>query len=199
MKLETRLAQPRDLAQIKRLIDANISRDFYSIEDLERMIRGEGDLLYVVVDADRDGIVVSYFYAFLSTLDEALHILHVQEKPEALQKYAGNERVGVYKTTSTDPAYRKLGLFSSFMANLQPVLKSRGANMIVATALRPFGQEIPIRHVLMKTGFVPVLTLHSPWAGTKGYCPYCRQDACICDAVLYIREFSGEGDEKHGG
>ena len=196
MRLETRMAEIRDLPQIKRLIDENISRDFYSIEDLEAMIRGEDDLLCVVVDADRDGRVVSYFYAFLTTLDEALRLLHVPEKPEAFQKYAGSERVGVYKTTSTDPAYRNMGLFTAFMADLQPVLRDRGAKMIVNTALRPFGREIPIRNVLRKTGFVPIAALHSPWAGTKGFCPYCKQDYCICDAVLYAREFDEE--ENHG-
>ena len=138
MKLEVRKAEARDLPQIKRLIDDTISRDFYSIEDLEAMLHREDDLLYVAADADRDGKVVSYFYAFLSTLDKALEILHVPGKPEALQKYMGNERVGVYKTSSTDPAYRNRGVFSAFMADLQPVLRSKGAEMIVNTALRPW-------------------------------------------------------------
>ena len=143
MGLEVRRAEAKDLAGIKRLLDDNISRDFYSIKDLESMIRGEDDLLCVVTDEDRNGMVVSFFYAFLSTLDEALRILHVKEKPEALQKYTGDERVGIYKTTSTDPDYRKRGLFSAFMADLQPVLRSKGAQVIIATALRPYGREEP--------------------------------------------------------
>ena len=196
MSLEVRRAEAKDLAGIKRLLDDNISRDFYSIEDLESMICGEDDLLCVVTDEDRNGKVVSFFYAFLSTLDEALRILHVKEKPEALRKYTGDERIGIYKTTSTDPDYRKRGLFSAFMADLQPVLRERGAQVIIATALRPYGREEPTRNVLMKTGFVPVSELYRPWAKTEGYCPYCRQDRCICDAVLYIREFDREEDGK---
>lgn len=196
MSLEVRRAEARDLPGIKRLLDNNISRDFYSIEDLEGMIRGENDLLYIVEDEDRDGMIVSFFYAFLSSLDEALRVLHVQEKPEMLKKYSGNECVGVFKTTSTDPDYRKRGLFTSFMEGLQPVLRSRGAQMIVATALHPYGREVPTRNVLRKTGFVSVSDLHRPWVETEGYCPYCRKDHCICDAVLYIREFDEKEDEE---
>lgn len=194
MKLEVRKAQTRDLEQIKRLIDDTISLDFYSIEDLEGMLRGEDDLLCVAVDEDRDDYVAAYFYAFLSTLDKALEVLHVREKPEVLRDHAGDERVGVYKTSSTDPAYRKHGIFSAFMSELQPVLRSRGAQMILNTALRPYGREIPILGILQDTGFVPVSTLYRPWAEKKGYCPYCRQDYCICDAVLYVREFDKEKD-----
>ena len=193
MKLEVRAAETGDLPQIKRLIDNCISRDFYSLEELGGMIRNEDDLLYVTADADRDGMVVSYFYAFLSTLDEALRVLHVQGKPGMLQKYTGNERVGVYKTSSTDPDYRNRGIFSAFMADLQPVLRSKGAEMIVNTALRPLGREIPILNILRNTGFVPITTVYRPWAEKKGYCPYCKRDYCICDAVLYVKEFSGKG------
>ncbi len=199
MKLEVRAAEVRDLPQIKRLIDDFISRDFYSVKELEEMLRREDDLLYVAADEDRDGFVVSCFYAFLSTLDDALRILHVPGRPKALQKYAGNERIGVYKTTSTDPEYRNRGIFSSFMADLQPVLREKGAKMIVNTALRPLGRDVPIANVLRKTGFVPAAELHSPWADTKGYCPYCKKEYCICDAVLYIRKFEESEEGKIDG
>ena len=199
MKIAVREAEARDLKLIKSLIDQCISRDFYSIEELEGILKREDDLLYVAVDEDRGGWVAAYFYAFISTLDEALRVLHVQGKPEALQKYAGSERVGVYKTSSTDPEYRNRGVFSSFMVNLQPVLRAKGAKMILNTALRPLGREIPILNILRDTGFSPIMTLRRPWAEKKGYCPYCKQDHCICDAVLYMKEFGGKGDEDHDG
>ena len=196
MKIEVRAAEDRDLERIKYLIDQCISRDFYTIEELEDMLKREDDLLYVAVDADRNGWVMAYFYAFLSTLDEALRILHVRVKPEALQKCTGNERVGVYKTSSTDPAYRNRGVFSSFMVNLQPVLRAKGAKMILNTALRPLGKEIPILNILRDTGFTPVMTVRRPWAGKKGYCPYCEQEYCVCDGVLYIKKLKETEDEN---
>ena len=196
MRLVVREAEQKDLTQIKYLFDNYISQDFYTLEELEDMLCREDDLLYVAADEDEDNKVVSCFYAFLSPLDEALRVLHIHDKPDVLHKYAENERVGVYKTTATDPEYRKRGLFSDFMTDLQPVLRDKGAAAILTTALRPFGKEIPFLKTLKETAFVPIQTLSRPWAEKKGYCPYCRQDYCICDAVFYIREFDREGDQE---
>lgn len=196
MSLEIRKAEARDLPQVKRLFDSCISQDFYSLEALEGMLHREDDLLYVAEDTEQNGRVASCFYAFLATLDDALRILHVREKPETLQQLPGNTRVGVYKTTSTDPAYRNRGLFSTFMRDLQPVLRARGAECIIAAALRPLGREIPILKTLHQTGFVSISTLHSPWSSTKGYCPYCKQDYCICDAGLFLRKFDEKDKEE---
>ncbi len=199
MKLEVREAEARDLPQIKRLLDDHIAVDFYTMEDLEGMLRKEDDLLCVAVDKDRDETVASLFYAFLSTLDEALDVLHIKEKPEVLRKLDGSTRVGVYKTTTTAPEYRKRGLFSAFMRDLQPVLRSRGARMILTTALHPPGREIPTLNALQGTGFVYISTLYRPWVGKLGYCPYCRQDYCICNAELYIRDFDEKGNGELDG
>ena len=49
MKLEVREAEARDLPEIKRLIDNCISKDFYSFEDLENMLRNESDCLDAVL------------------------------------------------------------------------------------------------------------------------------------------------------
>ena len=189
MKIEVRAAKEKDLPQIRDLIDRYIAVDFYTYEDLEAMLRGEDDLLLAAVDTDRDDKVAAFFYAFLAPLDRALEVLHVKERPEALAGYDGNARVGVCKTTVTDPAYRKRGIFTAFMTDIQPVLRDRGAGLLMNTALRPYGRDVPIAGILRDTGFVPVSTLYRPWVGKRGYCPYCMKDYCICDAVLYIREF----------
>ena len=97
MNLKERKAEKRDLPDIKRLTDEFISQDFYSMDDLEGMLHGDNNLMFVVTDADRDDAIISYYYAFLSTLDEALRIIHVKEKPAQLLKYKGDETVAVYR------------------------------------------------------------------------------------------------------
>ena len=188
MKLEVRDAQAPDLPEIKRLADEYLSQDYYSLEALEGMLRGDRNLFYVVTDADRGNAVISFFSAFLSTLDEALQILHVPDKPEPLPEYGGDALVAVYKASSTENAYRKHGICSSFVRSLQPVVQKRGAKMILATALRPSGREAPMKHIFLENGFTAISDIWRPWAGIRGYCPYCKRDYCICDAVFYMKK-----------
>ena len=115
MKLESRQAEARDVPELKRMSDECLAPDYYTNEKLEACIQGEQNLFYVVTDADRDGAVAAFFYSFLSSLDEALEIMQVKEKPEALAGYDGNTTVGVYKTVSTGKEYRKTGICSSFV------------------------------------------------------------------------------------
>ena len=59
MRLVVREAEPQDLTQIKDLFDNYISQDFYTLGELEDMLRREDDLLYVAADEDEDNKVVS--------------------------------------------------------------------------------------------------------------------------------------------
>ena len=194
MHLKERKAERRDLPDIKRLTDEYISQDFYSLDDLEGMLHGDNNLMFVVTDADRDDAIISYYYAFLSTLDEALRIIHVKEKPAQLLKYKSDETVAVYKASSTEKEYRKHGICSSFVRDLEPDLRKRGAKLILATALHPMGREVPMKHIFLDNGFAPIAELYRPWSGIRGYCPYCKQDYCICDGVFFVKELKETGD-----
>lgn len=196
LRLEVRRARESDLAAIKALLDLTLARDFYSMEALRGMLANERDLLYVVVDADKGDEVVSYFYAFIAGLDEALRILHVKEKPEVLSKYDKNTLVAVYKASSTKKEYRKNGICSSFVRDLQPVVRDLGAELILATAVHPYGREEPMRHIFNDTGFTTVTRMYRPWAGIRAYCPYCKQEYCICDAVFYIKKTHDTGGDS---
>ena len=195
MKLEIRNAQARDLPEIKHLIDVYIAEDYYSLEELEELLHGDEHLFYVVTDADRDGAIVSYFYGFLSALDKALPLLHVSQKPEKLLGYEGDTLVGVYKTSSTEKEYQGHGICSSFIRGLEPVLRERGAKLILATALRPLGREVPMRHIFERNGFSAIAEIPRPWVDMYLYCPYCQQHHCICDAVFYMKKL----DDTKGG
>lgn len=195
MKLEVREAEARDLPEIKRLMDEYIAQDYYPMDTLKGMLPGERNLFYVVTDADREGAVISYFYAFLAELDEALKILHVPDKPGPLRNYGGDALVGVYKASSTEKAYRRHGVCSSFVRDLQPVMRDRGAKMILATALHPLGREVPMRHIFVENGFEAIADVYRPWIHSRAYCPYCQQEYCVCDAVFYMKKLDGTEDE----
>ena len=194
MKLESRKTEARDLPAVKRMIDETLALDYYSMEELEDLLHGDQHLFYVVTDEDRGGTVVAYFYAFLSTLDEALPLLHVSEKPEGLSQYSGDTLVGVYKTASTEKEYHKLGICSSFVRELEPVLRERGAKLILATAHRPQGREIPMRHIFHDNGFTAIADIRHPWIEMTMYCLTCKRNHCICDAVFYVKKLE-QGEE----
>ena len=192
MKLEVRKAETRDLPAIKRLTDEYLAQDYYSMETLETCIQGDRNLFYVVTDAERNSEVVSYFYAFLAGLDEALEILHVKKKPEPLLKYDGEALMGVYKLSSTEKAYQRHGICSSFVRNLEPVLRERGAKLILATAMRSPEQKVPMKKIFHDTGFSAIAEIHRPWEELTLYCPYCNRTHCICDAVFYVKKLEDE-------
>ena len=198
MKLTIRGAQSRDLPGIKRMIDVYIAADYYSLAELEALLRDDRCLCYVVTDADRGDALVSYFIAFLSTLDRALPMLHVSEKPEKLLAYADDTLVGVYKTSSTEKEYQGLGICSSFIRDLEPVLRERGAKLILATALRPLGREVPMRRIFERNGFDAIAEIPRPWVDMYLYCPYCQRHHCICDAVFYMKKLE-DTEGEHGG
>ena len=195
MKLETRRAEIGDVPQIKRLTDEYLAPEYYSVEALDGYVRAERSLFYVVTDADQNGAVVAYFYAFLSTLDEALDVLHVQEKPEALLKYDGDAPVGVYKTVSIEKDYRHLGICTAFIRDLEPVMRLHGAKLILGPAMRSPAGVVPMEGILHEHGFRPIAEIIRPWEDMDMYCPYCGRYHCICDAVFYIKRLDETGDK----
>ena len=195
MKLEVRMAARGDLPAIKQMIDECLAPEYYTLEKLEACIRGERNLFYVVTDADRDGAIAAFFYAFISTLDEALEIMQVREKPEALAKYDGDTTVGVYKTVSTGKDYRKSGICSSFVRSQEPVMRARGAKLILVPAMRSPAGVVPAKDILQENGFAPIAEIIRPWEDMDIYCPYCGHYHCICDAVIYAKHLDRTEDE----
>lgn len=198
MRLVRRNAEPRDLPAIKRMIDKYLGVNYYTLRMLESLLDGEQNLFYVVTDADRDDAVIFFFYALVSPIDEALKTLHVSVRPSALDGYGPDALAGVYKTSCTEEEYQKRGLCSSFIRDLEPVMRARGAKMILATALHPVGQEVPMRHIFRNNGFSAIAEILRPWVDMTEdnmYCPYCKLGHCICNAVFYMKKL----DDTKGG
>ena len=195
MRLETRAAQERDLPEIKRQIDEYISPEYYSQEELKELLHRDGTMFYVVTDADAGDRIVSYFYAFISPLRDALGDLHAKELPEALRGYGPDTLAGVYKTSSTVKEYQGNGICSSFVKGLEPVLKERGAKMVLATAMRSPEGVVPMKRIFDGFGYEAIGELIRPWEQMDIYCIYCKRRHCICDAVFYMKKL----DDEEGG
>lgn len=194
MRLEVRNAEFRDLPEIKRQIDEYLAVDYYSMETLEACLKDARTLFYVVTDADAGDRIVSYFYAYVVPLREALGSLHAPEKPEALKGYGDETLVGVYKTSSTVKEYQGRGICTSFIRDLEPVLRRRGAKLILATAMRSPEGAVPMRRIFRAHGYDEIAELIRPWHEQYLYCPYCGRHHCICDAVFYMKKLDETED-----
>ena len=74
-------------------------------------------------------------------------------------------------------------------------MRERGAKLILGTALRPLGREVPMRGIFESHGFFAAAEIYRPWVDMYLYCPYCKQHHCICDAVFYVKRL----EETKGG
>jgi len=198
LKLEIRFAEDRDLPEIKRQIDEYLSPDYYPMDVLTDVLHRPGTLFYVVTDADAGDRIVSYFYAFITPLRDALSELHSSQIPEVLRGWDPETPVGVYKTSSTVREYQRLGICTSFIRDLEPVMRDRGARMILATAMRSPAGVVPMRRIFDSHGYSVIAELHQPWHEQEIYCIYCNHYHCVCDALFYMKELgSAEKGASH--
>lgn len=180
-----REAMDRDLIIIKKMTDAYIGADFYTMSFLKEIYNSEDKFLYVYAN-DRDE-TVAYFYIFISSLQEALKVLNVPYELLGADGIQSDGRVGVYKTSCTEKDYRNKGIFTSFLYNLEEVFKKYKVERVFLPALKTPSGVIPVQNVVLSAGFHKVGEIRHPWSAIASYCPYCRNGNCQCDCVLYTK------------
>lgn len=185
-----RPAQTRDLAAIKEMTDTYIGRDFYTMSQLEKICRTPDHLLFVYTDGEDR--VMAFFYIFMSTLQEALRVLNAPADCGVYSNIPGDSRVGVFKTSCTQKAYRNRGLFTTFFHAMEEVFVEHKIERTLVPALRSPQGVIPVENVGLDAGFQRAAVLSHPWAHIDAYCPYCRQQHCQCDCVIFTKEMKPE-------
>lgn len=172
-----------DLAAVKQMTDAYIGRDFYTMPDLERILERENEHLYIYPDGQ--GTAVAYLYFLEMDFGDAIRFLHI---PDGMLSIPRGARVGIYKTACTQEEWRKKGILTLFLNRMEQVLAGRALRYIIFTALQKPDKTVPVHKVVTEAGFFPAGTLKQPWVHTHAYCPYCKMEYCVCDAVVYLKE-----------
>ena len=186
MDRHIRRAVPSDRDLIKRLTDSYISKDFYSPGDIRGMMEEKDHRVYIYETDEGEG--VAYFYVFVSSLKEASEVLGIPEGMESLTGYDPEMRVGVYKTTVTEKAYRRGGILSAFLEGVEDDIKDMGGRMIYFVAACIHGNEIPVDTAVRNAGFVRKERMEKPWKHIFAHCPCCGKDYCECDGVIYTKD-----------
>lgn len=172
-----------DLAAVKCMTDEYIGKDFYTLPDLERILRHENEHLYIY--ADGQDTAVAYLYFLEMDFGDAMKFLHI---PDGMLSLSHGTRVGIYKTACTKKEWRRKGILTLFLHRMKQMLEDKALQYILFTALQKPDGTVPVHKAVTGMGFFPVGTLKQPWIHTHAYCPYCKMEYCVCNAVVYIKE-----------
>lgn len=178
-----REAVERDLVAVKRMTDENIGKDFYTLSYLKKILKHENEHLYIYADAQ--DTAVAYLYFLEMNIDDAMQFLHI---PDGMLRFSPDMRVGIYKTACTEKEWQRKGILTLFLNKMEQVLEQRALQCILFTALQKPDGTVPVHKAVTAMNFLPVGTLKQPWIHTHAYCPYCKMEYCVCDAVVYIKE-----------
>ena len=176
-----REAVQSDLVAVKHMTDEYIGKDFYTMPDLERMLKHENEHLYIYADAG--DMAVAYLYILEMNFGEAIDFLHI---PEGMLKFSHNMRVGIYKTACTKKEWQRKGILTLFLNKMEQILEHKTLQCILFTALQKPDGTVPVHKAVTAMDFLPVGMLKQPWIHTHAYCPYCKMEYCVCDAVVYV-------------
>ena len=178
-----REAVQRDLVAVKNMTDEYIGKDFYTMPDLESILKHENEHLYIYADAG--DMAVAYLYILEMNFGEAMELLHI---PDGMLRFSHNMRVGVYKTACTKKEWQGKGILTSFLNKMERILEQKTLQCILFTALQKPDGTVPVHKAVTAMDFLPVGMLKQPWVHTRAYCPYCKMEYCVCDAVVYVKE-----------
>lgn len=172
-----------DLAAVKDMTDECIGKDFYTLPDLERILKHENEHLYIY--ADSQNTAVAYLYFLEMDFGSAMKLLHI---PDGMLNLPLEARVGVYKTACTKKGWQRKGILSLFLNKIEGTQWREAQQCILLAALQKPDKTVPVHKAVTEVGFLPVGTLKQPWIHTHAYCPYCKMEYCACDGILYMKE-----------
>lgn len=175
-----------ELPRVKELTDKYIGDNFYTIDYLEHVYYADKKDIYVCTD--HQDYPVAFFYIFSASLKEALEVLNIAYEESGLEMYDENMRVGVYKTSCTDEAYRGRGIFRMFLPMIQEKFMDESIRVMMLPALRTPNGMIAVQSAVTGFGFEAAAVAAHPWSHIDSPCPYCGNRYCQCDAVLYKKE-----------
>lgn len=181
-----RPAEHKDIQHLKKLIDENISEDYFSENYIENILNSDNNYIYVCVD--EENIPVAMIYCVVTSLEDAMKIGYIPIDTLALKGFDKNSRTCLYKTTCTSKEYRDTGILHSFMKKIDSITDKLDFERSIVLSLIYANGVIPTDHVLSETGFIKTQRIIKPWNGIKSHCNYCGKDYCTCDGMLYIKE-----------
>lgn len=187
-----RRATLSDCQQIKSLIDSYIGNEFYSLEDLEKIVSDRNKSIFVY-ESDENA-VVGMAYVFIGDFSNVTRRLNFTENDcrKIINMYpqCQKSKIGVFKTICIHPDYRRHHISETLVDLIEEWFKENNIRFGIGEAIIVPGGKVNARRLNEACGFTPVLHIKKPWIHIKSYCPYCKNEYCQCDAEIFIKEWN---------
>lgn len=171
-----------DIATARRLCDEHVGAGLYTDDFLRSILDDPEHYFYLLVS---DGAVIGYIYyrimaaaGIVRMPGFELDIIRDLCRPD--------DPIAVFTSIGLNEAHRGTGLTDALLAYLKTrMIESHRVTLILAPAWKK-GGLIPAQSLMLRNGYQAYCDLIRPWASIESLvCPYCRQERCQCNAVVY--------------
>ncbi len=182
--MESRLEalSEQNMIKARDMCDRFVSPGLYTLQTLEAIAGDPRHDFYLVREGDA---YLGYFYA------QRLKARDIDQVPGFHYDLIADlcqpeEEIGLFRSTGLEPQCRGGGLSDALVRHFQTSYQEAyGLPLILVAAWRQ-GTFVPAEKLLLRNGFTYFCDLIRPWADSPDLnCSYCRQESCICDAVVF--------------
>lgn len=177
-----RLLEYGDIPQVLDMTDVYLGEHMYSASGMEAIINSDKDFFYVI--EDDQGIVGIFCFQVLIARD----IVTVHGfAPDVLEGHCDpGDKIAIYRGFVLLERARGKNLASRISAQfMRQMFEQEHITLLIAAAWIK-GDEIPAKHLLERNGMKAGARMPRAWYScTQMYCPYCKQQPCICDALFF--------------
>lgn len=188
---ELELLSTKTLETAAALCDRHVGKGLYPVSALRTIVADSRHNFYFV---KKENIIAGYFYTSV-TVAADVHCLPGLDYDKIASLCKPDDNVAIYKSLGIEPAFRGSGLSDALLLYFkEEYIRRFNIKLILAPSWKQ-GSYVPAENLALRQGFRFFCELTAPWADSPTLqCPYCRQQPCICDAVVYYLEV---GDEQN--
>ena len=181
-----RLARLDDINKIKNIIDEGISENYYSLDVIKSFI--EDDNSYLLVAVSDEDIPLAAMFCEKGTLKDMSVLENIPYPNDAFNSYSDETLTVVYKTVATSKNARRKGYVHALFNEYDKIFKNTEHDLRIGLALILPDGSIPIKKHIDEVGFEYKKIIKHPWSKIRSYCSYCKNDFCMCDGMLILKE-----------
>lgn len=188
---ELELLSTKTLETAAALCDSHVGEGLYPVSSLRTIV---GDSRHNFSFVKKENIIAGYFYSNVTKAAD-VHCLPGLDYGKIASLCKPDDNIAIYKSLGIEPEFRGIGLSDALLLHFKEEYARRFNIALILAPCWKQGSYVPVEKLVLRRGFRFLCELTAPWADSPTLqCPYCGQQPCVCDAVVYYLEV---GDEKN--